>query len=195
MAGLWDARARVGGLNLAYQIAIAFIALDFLSYWFHRAYHRIPLLWSLHLFHHTSEHLDWLSTLRVHPFSQMLNTASMSCLLLLAGLPLKAVVVGNAIIGFSAVLSHANVPWTFGLLRYVFVSPLFHHCHHSRQNAGTARPQVANFGAALSIWDYLFGTALTHSDQPPSCYGVERAPASTFWSLLLYPLRFLLRRP
>jgi sterol desaturase/sphingolipid hydroxylase (fatty acid hydroxylase superfamily) len=190
--GWWDwltqMRAGLGRVSLIIQIAIAFLAVDFLSYWVHRAYHRFPLLWSFHLMHHSSENLDWLSTLRLHPISQMINTAVIAAPLLLTGLPVKAVLVANALDGFSAELVHANVPWNFGPLRYLFVSPVFHHWHHARSHANSETKPASNFGAALSIWDRIFRTSL-HCPDRPACFGVDDAPAPNFWSLIFHPLR------
>jgi sterol desaturase/sphingolipid hydroxylase (fatty acid hydroxylase superfamily) len=194
--GFWNwalqMRIQTGGLLLPIQIAMAFVALDFLSYCIHRAYHRVPFLWSFHVMHHTSEELDWLSTLRLHPVSQIVDTAIVAGLLLLAGVSLKAVIAANALVGFSAVLAHANVKWTFGPFRHVFVSPVFHHWHHARHDGGITLPPTANFGAALSIWDRIFGTSLQDGDRP-ACFGVEGAPAQNLWSLVLHPLQFCLR--
>ncbi len=186
-AMLSHARSTLAGVSLLIQIAIAFVAMDFLSYWIHRAYHRFPLLWAFHVVHHTSEHLDWLSTLRLHPVSQMLNTAMTAAILLLAGLPVKAVIAANALIGFSAVLAHANVPWTFGRLRHLFVSPVFHHWHHAQREANSTAQAGANFGAALSIWDRIFGTSLPH-ELRPTRFGVDDAPPPNLWNLFLHPI-------
>jgi sterol desaturase/sphingolipid hydroxylase (fatty acid hydroxylase superfamily) len=174
------------------QILLTFIAVDFLSYWIHRAYHRFPFLWSFHVMHHTSEQVDWLSTLRLHPVSQMIDTALIAGSLLLAGLPLRAVVAANALIGFSAVLTHANVPWTFGPLGRLFVSPAFHHWHHARQEQSSV-PTPINFGAALSIWDRVFGTWMPAKIRPTR-FGADDAPGQNLWNLLFQPLRFCLRR-
>jgi sterol desaturase/sphingolipid hydroxylase (fatty acid hydroxylase superfamily) len=184
-------RDTVGSIPVVIQIAFAFIAMDFLAYWIHRAYHRFPFLWSFHVMHHSSECVDWLSTLRLHPLSQMINTALIAGSLLLVGVPLKAIVAANALIGFSAVLTHANVTWTFGALGRVFVSPLFHHWHHARPKEPSAEPAM-NFGAALSIWDHIFGTA-THSEAHPVRFGADNVGSQTLWSLLLQPLRFFRR--
>jgi sterol desaturase/sphingolipid hydroxylase (fatty acid hydroxylase superfamily) len=67
--------------------------------------------------HHTSEDLDWLSTSRLHPVSQALDTAAVGFALLLLGLPVAAVVAANILIGVAALLVHANVRWTFGPAR------------------------------------------------------------------------------
>jgi len=184
-------QSEIGKLPLYVQIPVAFVAVDFLDYWLHRAYHHFPFLWSFHVMHHSSEPIDWLSTLRVHPVSQMIDTAIVTGLLLFIGLPLKSLVAANALVGFLAVITHANVPWTFGPLGRLFVSPVFHHWHHARVGEDSATPATANFGAALSIWDRIFRTS-TDAENQPSQYGTEKAPASDLWTLLLYPLRFFL---
>ena len=185
-------QSQIGKLPLLVQVTVAFVAVDFLDYWLHRAYHRFPFLWSFHVMHHSSEPIDWLSTLRVHPVRQMIDTAMVTGLLLFIGLPLKALVAANALVGFLAVITHANVPWTFGSLGRLFVSPVFHHWHHARVDERSAAPATSNFGAALSIWDRIFRTSRNAQNQP-SQYGTEKAPATDFWSLLLYPLRFCLQ--
>src|SRR5947209_17276458 len=77
--GLWltivALRTNLAGSPLWLQIAVGFLISDFLAYWIHRAYHRFPLLWAFHVVHHTSEELDWLSTSRLHPVSQAMDTA------------------------------------------------------------------------------------------------------------------------
>src|SRR5262249_31628019 len=145
-----------------------------------------PFLWSFHLMHHSSESIDWLSTLRVHPVSQMIDTAMVTTFLLVVGLPLNALVAAHALVGFSAVVTHANVPWTFGPLGRLFVSPIFHHLHHARIDPGSEANTTANFGAALSIWDRIFGTSIDAKNQPAQ-YGTDKSPGKSFVSLVLYP--------
>jgi sterol desaturase/sphingolipid hydroxylase (fatty acid hydroxylase superfamily) len=55
------------------------------------------VLWAFHIVHHTGEELDWLSTLRLHPVSQAVNTAVVGAALLLVGLPITAVVAANVL--------------------------------------------------------------------------------------------------
>ncbi|MBA5876335.1 MAG: hypothetical protein GDA66_17560, partial [Nitrospira sp. CR1.2] len=49
---------------------------------------------------------------------------------------------------------HLNVTWNSAWLEWVFVTPRYHHIHHSSD----ASHQVKNLGALLTIWDRLFGT-------------------------------------
>ena len=45
---------------------LAFLLVDFTRYWVHRAHHRVPLLWRFHRTHHSSEHINATSGLRMH---------------------------------------------------------------------------------------------------------------------------------
>ncbi len=135
------------------QLVIAFVAIDFGSYVLHRLYHRVPILWRLHVVHHTSKQVDWLSTSRLHPLSQTMNAAVLSAPLLYCGLSTRSLITANAIIGFWAVIVHANVRIDLGRLGTLVVSPAFHRRHHD--SAGHEQ----NLGAVLAIWDRLFGTS------------------------------------
>lgn len=83
------------------------------------------------------------------------------------------------------VVTHANLPWTWGPRR-VFVSPVYHHWHHSTDPAAVDR----NFAGVLVLWDWLFGTPYLPAGKPPQGYGVAgggvpEGPAG----LLAYPVR------
>lgn len=181
-------RAGVAGWPAWAQIAAAFLIADFLSYWLHRAYHYFPALWAFHVVHHTSEELDWLSTSRLHPVSQIVDTALIATILLLLGMPITGVLAANVIIGAAALLAHANVRWNFGLLQYLLVSPVFHQWHHARVD-NKADGHIGNFGAVLSIWDWLFGTWSLPAPKRPARFGVQDGPAATLLGLALHPVR------
>ena len=51
-------------------------------------------------------------------------------------------------------LQHTQIPWRFGPLHWVLVTPRFHLYHHSIDPAHHDR----NFGIVFSFWDRLFGT-------------------------------------
>jgi sterol desaturase/sphingolipid hydroxylase (fatty acid hydroxylase superfamily) len=185
-------RARVAGLPFLAQTTMAIVMADLFAYWIHRAYHRFPLLWSFHIVHHTSEELDWLSTSRLHPVSQAIDTAIMSVALLAMGLPLAAVVMANVFTGAAALLAHANVNWTFGPFQHLLVSPLFHQWHHARLDGDPDGHGIGNYGAIFSIWDRLFGTWSLPKSRRPEHFGVEGAPMQTVTGLALHPLRVCL---
>ena len=60
--GLFEVTAAPSWLRLPAEIG----ALDLLTYWLHRAYHRVPLLWRFHRVHHTDLDLDVSSASRFH---------------------------------------------------------------------------------------------------------------------------------
>ena len=55
-------------------IIINIIVLDFLTYWWHRANHKLPLLWRFHKIHHLDEFLDVTTALRFHFGEVLLST-------------------------------------------------------------------------------------------------------------------------
>jgi lathosterol oxidase len=76
-----------------------------------------------------------------------------------------------------ATFIHANVRWEFGPLKWLLVTPQFHHWHHAAEEAAVDK----NFAVHSPIWDMVFGTyylpgrwphayGLAHSPPPPSGY-------------------------
>ena len=51
---------------------VAFIALDFASYWNHRLSHKINFFWNTHIIHHSSEEFNLACALR-QPISNLLG--------------------------------------------------------------------------------------------------------------------------
>jgi hypothetical protein len=51
-------------------------------------------------------------------------------------------------------LPHTNVPWSFGPLGKVVVSPAYHRLHHSAEQS-----DGYNLGVVLTVWDVLAGRA------------------------------------
>jgi len=72
------------------------------------------------------------------------------------------------IVGFQAVFNHANVSVRLGPLRYVIVTPNFHHWHHSQDTEAIDK----NYAAHFAFLDHLFGTAVQSDRRWPDHYGV-----------------------
>lgn len=159
------------------------IVLDLLAYWMHRLFHG-RRLWPFHEIHHSSEDLDWLSAVRVHPVNDLINRVVPAVLVVLIGF--SPLVLAGALPFFAvyAILLHANVDWDFGRLRSVLASPTFHRWHHT--TAGEARDR--NFAGLLPIWDILFGTYYMPG-HAPTRFGVDRAVPGTIWGQLAWPFR------
>ena len=157
-------------LPLAVQAIALLLAGDLLAYWLHRLGHRRPL-WRFHQLHHSSQDLDWLSSVRVHPIDTLASRAVGLIPFLALGFDARVIGLYLPLLPLHALLIHANVPWTFGRLRYVISSPAFHRWHHS-----AARD--CNFAGFFPVWDLVFGTFYVPAAQPDQ-FGVRSAGAST----------------
>ena len=138
------------------QFLVVFLVRDFLEWSIHRGMHTIPWLWRFHELHHSSEELDWVAAFRAHWGEIVVYQAVIY-------LPLVVLGVADSVIFASLVvslvfheLSHANLRWDWGPLRYLINSPRFHAWHHSVE---MHRKNGQNFGITLVVWDWLFGTA------------------------------------
>ncbi len=108
---------------------------DLIGYWTHRWFHR-RRLWKFHAVHHSSTQLDWLSALRVHPVNDVVSKLVPAVLLACLGFPLQVLAGYVALLTFYTILLHANLDWSYGPLRYVVASPLFHRWHHTTEEQG-----------------------------------------------------------
>lgn len=158
------------------------LATDFALYWIHRSFHS-GFLWKYHAVHHASEDLEWISASRFHPVNLALGTALVDVVALLSGIsPHIFVVVGPFNI-ITSCMVHANLSWTFGPLRFVFVSPVFHRWHHARAVCDK------NFASTFALWDVMFGTYHMPVGELPKDYGIDdRQMPEGLVPQLLYPL-------
>jgi len=149
------------------------IIADLVAYWTHRLFHR-GRWWPFHAVHHSSEDLDWLSSVRLHPVNDVVTkTAQVLPLLLLGFHPFAATGVAG-FFSLYAIFIHADVSWDFGPLRYAIATPAFHRWHHAKD----AEAVDKNFAGLLPLWDVLFGTLYLPRDRAPRSFGIhEPMPA------------------
>jgi sterol desaturase/sphingolipid hydroxylase (fatty acid hydroxylase superfamily) len=157
---------------------------DLIGYWIHRKFHR-GRWWPFHAVHHSSEDLDWLSSVRVHPVNSLVaNLLQATPLVLLGFNPFTTLSVGP-FLTFYAVLLHARVDWTYGPLGSVIASPAFHRWHHSKDGAAIDR----NFAGLFAFWDVLWGTFYLPNDRRPENFGITDAMPSGVVGQFRYPFR------
>jgi sterol desaturase/sphingolipid hydroxylase (fatty acid hydroxylase superfamily) len=167
------------------QGVLALVLGDLGVYGIHRLQHSVPWLWRFHAVHHSADEMDWLVGLRFHPVDLFfLRVASIGPLVALHMAP-AAVGVFIAVSGWQAWLVHANVRVPYGPLRWLLVSPEFHHWHHSAEREAYDR----NYASLVASWDVLFGTVHLPRGRQPLRYGTdERVPAG--WvGRFFYPFR------
>src|SRR5260370_388736 len=79
VASLTSTRAWVGSLPFVVQFVAIMFLTDFVQYWVHRAFHRIPWLWQFHAVHHSAKSLDWMAGARMH-FLEIFALRSMTAI-------------------------------------------------------------------------------------------------------------------
>jgi len=164
------------------QAAGYLLVTDFVLYWIHRGFHD-GFLWKYHAVHHASEDLEWISAARFHPVNLALGTALVDVVALLSGISPDIFVVVGPFSTLTSGMVHANLNWTFGPLRYVFVSPVFHRWHHARAVCDR------NFASTFSLWDVMFGTYHMPAGALPKDYGIDdKEMPEGLMPQLVYPI-------
>lgn len=139
-------------------IILSFLVLDFFGGWLvHITEHKVPLLWRFHVIHHADNNVDVTSGLRHHPIESVLRGLFFFIGIVVSGAPMYAVMIFQTILVFSTAFTHANISlpkWLDNSLSYFVVSPNMHKVHHHWKQPYTD----SNYGAILSIWDWLLGT-------------------------------------
>jgi len=149
----------------------------------------VPWLWRFHAVHHSAKTMDWLAGSRLHLVEVLITRSLVLAALLMAGFSRGVIDAYVVIVGFHAVLNHANVELPargLGLLQHLIVTPSYHHWHHACEAAALGR----NYAAHLPLIDRLFGTQLRNVPAWPSRYGVlEDDVPEGFWAQTLHPFR------
>jgi sterol desaturase/sphingolipid hydroxylase (fatty acid hydroxylase superfamily) len=184
----WAARDGVQGWvqGLPFPVALFMLVLvaDLVQYATHRAYHEVPMLWRLHAVHHSAKHMDWLAGSRQHVLEVLITRTLVLAPIFVLGFSKAVIDAYIVIVGFQAVFNHANVSVRLGPLRYLIVTPNFHHWHHSQDDEAIDR----NYAAHFAFIDHLFGTAVQSDRAWPARYGVQGDyMPDGFWRQLAFP--------
>lgn len=173
----------IGAQPLWLQFIEAYIIGEVIFYFIHRAAHVIPWLWKFHAIHHSSEQMDWLASVRLHPMEQVITELGIGVPLALLGFHFSS--FGFVVIfrTFLAILNHANVRINFGFFTWLVGSPRYHHWHHANQTVAYNK----NFGHPLIDW--LFGTYYLPQKEWPLAYGVDEYIPINYLQHLLYPFQ------
>ena len=139
--------------NIWYQWIGGYIAVDFLSYWYHRWSHRINILWAGHITHHSSEHFNFSNGFRTSPL-QGINRIVFWALLPVFGFSPVALILIFKISGLFDFLQHTEYIPKLKYIDKILVTPSAHRVHHGRNEKYIDK----NYGSNFIIWDKLFGT-------------------------------------
>jgi len=146
--------ASIAGLPLPLRVTLYFVLADFGHYWVHRLTHT-RYFWPVHKWHHAPTYMYWLGGVRATlPQQFLVNIPYVLAYPLLDISPWWMALAIGMISTVQNDWMHMNVTWRSNWLEWVFVTPRYHHIHHS------ADPQhyVANMANLFTVWDRLFGT-------------------------------------
>lgn len=171
----------------ALQVVLAVFVSEGISYWQHRAAHRLPWLWRFHALHHSGARLNLVRAGRFHLVDMGTATFLTFAPLVLLGAPDAVVTSISVLSGTIGVLTHANARMrTPSWLDRLFCTPAVHRHHHS-SDLGESNE---NFGTTVVLFDMLFGTFRTPPAAAPREVGIagEERPKG-FLAQFLGPFR------
>jgi sterol desaturase/sphingolipid hydroxylase (fatty acid hydroxylase superfamily) len=149
---------------------VAFIAMDFSSYWVHRWSHHINIFWNRHIIHHSSEEFNLACALRqsISVFFNIFTFLMIPAALL--GVPAQVVAVVAPLHLFAQFWYHTRHIGKLGFIEKIFVTPSHHRVHHA------VNPEYLdkNLAAIFIWWDKWFGTFQKELPNVPPVYGITR---------------------
>jgi len=143
-----------GGLPIWLQWLVAFFAVDFTFYCYHRASHRVRVLWAVHMNHHCSEEMNFSVAFRQAWFGPISKIPFFMLLPLIGFDPSITVIVG-VISTLWGVVGHTRCVGKLpAIIEFIFNTPSAHRVHHGSNPAYIDK----NYGNLFMLWDRLFGS-------------------------------------
>jgi len=161
------------------------IIADLGFYFVHRAFHAIPWLWRFHAIHHSIEEMDFLAAHRVHPVDQILTRGATMIPIFVLGFAPEPMLLFSMIYHWQSILIHSNTRIGAGPMRWIIVSPLFHHWHHANHPEAIDK----NFAGQLSVIDVIFGTLHMPHGETPRMYGTDHPVPKSYIGQIVQPFR------
>ena len=168
----WFYRHRLFTLPAWAAWIVAFFAIDFVYYWWHRWSHEVNALWAVHMVHHQSEEYNLSVALRQAVLS-VWTIWPLHLPLALLGIPPEVFLIVDSLSTLYQFWIHTELIGKLGWYEWVFNTPAQHRVHH----AINPRYLDRNYAATLCIWDRIFGTFEEEKEQP--VYGLVK-PLGSF---------------
>ena len=180
------------GNSALLDLLVGLLVLDLISAWLaHWVQHKTPLMWRLHLIHHSDTNIDTTSANRHHPGESVVRFGFTTLAVLVVGAPMWMVFLYQAVSVVLSQFNHANItlpPALDRAISWVIVSPDMHKVHHHYVLPYTD----SNYGNVFSVWDRLFGTFMS-LERARLVYGIDThmdpKEHSTVGALLTMPFR------
>jgi len=171
------------------RMAMGILLMDLTFYYWHRANHRIRLLWRLHNVHHIDPDLDVSTSYRFHFGEIAYSSAFRVAQMLVVGANPLTYTIYETIFSAETMFHHSNIRLPIGLerlLNKIIVTPRMHGVHHSAVGSETN----SNYGVIFPWWDRLHRTLLLNVPQSSISIGVPgycESHDNRFWNLVKMP--------
>jgi sterol desaturase/sphingolipid hydroxylase (fatty acid hydroxylase superfamily) len=179
-----------GGLWWCASLALVVVVLDLYKYAIHRLQHAVPVLWSMHSFHHSANAVTFITGARHFWLERVLVDALLPVLAVLFRLPPAMAIIAGVISFIPEACAHLNVRISLGRFVTWINNPQFHRIHHSN----LIEHRDKNFASVFPIWDILFGTVWVpeKSEYPPT--GITPPERAGIVNSVIWPVRHFRRR-
>ena len=164
---VWEHRLMTIPLDGVVAVAVLFIGQEFCYYWYHRASHRVRLMWCTHAVHHSPNQLTLAAAYRLGWTAFFSGAIYFFMPLMLLGFTPKVVIACLFVNLLYQFWLHATWIPKLGPLEFIFNTPSAHRVHH----AANLNYLDANYGGVLVVFDRLFGTYVEESSEEPCRYG------------------------
>ena len=153
-----------------YWWVLLFFLDDLTYYFFHRGNHEVRFMWAGHVSHHNSQYYNLGTALRQGVGERVIKYFFWCPLALLGFHPMMIVTMLSVSLIYQYWLHTQAIDRLPRWIEFIFNTPSHHRVHHSSNVKYLDR----NHGAALIIWDRLFGTFSEEANSDPVRYGLTR---------------------
>ena len=173
------------GWGLVASVAIYFVTMDLGEYLFHRAQHKIPMLWKMHSLHHSDREYHFTTAARHFWLDPLVKSLTIWLVVPLLFKVPPAVIAIYATVSLYHYLVHANVRLDFGRFSWMLNAPAYHRIHHS----AAAEDDGCNYASLFPIFDVLTGSYRrpVAGHVPETGLDTGRGPL-TFREAMVWPL-------
>lgn len=177
--------------NTWLPILFGIMILDLAIYIQHVMFHKIPVLWRLHMMHHMDLDVDVTTGVRFHPLEIILSYLIKNTAVFVFGPPAIAVMIFELMLNNLTMFNHSNINIPGALdrfLRLFIVTPDMHRVHHSV----IKRENNSNYGFSVPWWDFIFKTYIAqpvsgHEGMTIGLADYRDMKHSTLWGMLAAP--------
>ena len=150
-----------------YTWVFVMLAMDLIWYAYHRASHRVRIMWAAHQAHHNSQKFNYSTALRQkwNPWGELLFWVPLP---LLGVTPWVIFTAWSFNLLYQFWVHTERIGRLWAPIEFVMNTPSHHRVHHSSEPQYLDR----NYGGIFILWDRMFGTFGAETHRP--VYGLTK---------------------